>query len=99
MSRLGDIAVKVRSKNAGPFWLTVDIFCGSQSVFAQVRTSITSARIAGVFGAEIAVVNRYEMDSLNVLKFSFPRPAVQGTRQDRDMHGASFAALVAELEV
>ena len=50
MSRLGDIAVKVRSKNAGPFWLTVDIFCGSQSVFAQVRTSITSARIAGVLG-------------------------------------------------
>ncbi|WP_281857250.1 DUF4387 family protein [Litoreibacter halocynthiae] len=99
MSRLGDIAVKVRSKNAGPFWLTVDIFCGSQSVFAQVCTSITSARIADVFGAEIAVVDRYEMDSLNVLKFSLPRPAVQGTRQDRDMHGASFAALVAELEV
>jgi hypothetical protein len=34
-----------------------------------------------------------------VVKFSFPRPIVQGTRFDRDMHGASFANLIAELDV
>lgn len=99
MSRLGDIAVKVRSKNAGPFWLTVDIFCGSPEVFAQVCASVTSMRVASLFKADPSVVDRYEMASLNVLKLSLPRPATQGTRQDRDMHGASFAALVAELDV
>ncbi|SFR40623.1 DUF4387 family protein [Litoreibacter janthinus] len=99
MSKLGDIAVKVRSKNAGPFWLTVDIFCGTPAVFSQVCGSITSDRVAVLFKADPAVVDRYEMPSLNVLKLSLPRPAIQGTREDRDMHGASFAALVAELDV
>ena len=99
MSMLGDVAVKVRSKNAGPFWLTVDIFCGTPKIYAQVCASITSARIAELFKADLALVDRYEMASLNVLKFSMPRPAIQGTRVDRDMHGASFAALVAELDI
>jgi hypothetical protein len=36
---------------------------------------------------------------VHVVKFSFPRPIVQGTRYDRDMHGASFANLIAELDV
>jgi hypothetical protein len=34
-----------------------------------------------------------------VIKFSFPRPIVQGTRFDRDMHGASFANLIADLDI
>lgn len=99
MSRLGDVAVKVRSKNAGPFWLTVDIFCGTPEVFARVCASVTTDRVADLFHANAPEVDRYEMAQLNVLKLSLPRPQVQGTRADRDMHGASFAALVAELEL
>ena len=26
MARLGDTVFKVRSKNAGPFWVTIDVF-------------------------------------------------------------------------
>ncbi|EPX81600.1 DUF4387 family protein [Litoreibacter arenae] len=99
MSRLGDMVLKVRSKNAGPFWLTVDIFCGTPDAYAQVCASVTGDRVAALFKVSPDTVDRYEMASLNVVKFSLPRPAVQGTREDRDMHGASFAALVAELDV
>ncbi|MEP3346590.1 MAG: DUF4387 family protein [Litoreibacter sp.] len=99
MSKLGDVAVKVRSKNAGPFWLTIDVFCGDPDTYLRVCRAVTSARIAQLFGLGPDVVDRYEMASLNVLKLSFPRPSIQGTRQDRDMHGASFAALVAEMDV
>jgi len=38
------------------------------------------------------------LPDVRVIKFSFPRPVVQGTRFDRDMHGASFANLIAELD-
>jgi len=44
-------------------------------------------------------LKRFDIPSLNVVKFSLPRPAVQGTVADRDMHGASFAALLSELTV
>jgi hypothetical protein len=94
--RLGDIVEKVRSKNAGPFWLTVDIFCGTPQVFDRVRAALTSERVARLAGTEVQLLKRFEIADLNVVKFSFPRPAIQGTRFDRDMHGAAFGAMLAD---
>ena len=99
MARLGDVVSKLRSKNAGPFWLTIDIFCGDDAAFARVCNGLSTERIAAAFRAEPAVVKRFEIDSLNVVKFSLPRPQIQGSVADRDMHGASWAALLAELEL
>jgi len=99
MAELGRLVEKVRSKNAGPFWLTIDIFCGSAEVFERVRKSLSSDRVAALFGVESATLKRFEIPSLNVVKFSLPRPQVQGSPRDRDMHGASWAALLAEVEV
>ena len=30
MATIGETAYYIRSKNAGPFWVTVDIFCGEK---------------------------------------------------------------------
>ena len=99
MTRLVDIAPKVRSKNAGPFWLTCDVFCETPEVFARVCQGLSSERVAAVFQTDPATLKRFELADLNVLKFSLPRPHVQGTRLDRDMHGASYANLLAEMEI
>lgn len=99
MSELGQIVQKVRSKNAGPFWLTIDIFCGSSEVFEQVSKGVSTDRVAALFRADPAVVKRFDIAALNVVKFSLPRPTIQGARDDRDMHGAGWAALVAELDI
>jgi hypothetical protein len=99
MARLGQVADKVRSKNAGPFWLTVDIFCSDPATFFRVCNSLSTDRFAAVFGADADVVKRFEIDSLNVLKFSLPRPEIQGSVADRDMHGASWAALLADMDL
>jgi len=97
LASLGQIVEKVRSKNAGPFWLTVDIFCGSREAFERVSTGLTSARVASVFATDEATIKRFDIEALNVVKFSLPRPSIQGAVDDRDMHGASWAALLAEL--
>ena len=99
MASLGEIVEKVRSKNAGPFWLTIDIFCGSAEAFQRVSQGVSTDRVAKLFQTDAAEMKRFDIPSLNVVKFSMPRPAVQGTRQDRDMHGASYAALVAEMDL
>jgi len=99
MQRLGDVAVKVRSKNAGPFWLTVDIFCGTNDVFDRVSKSLTTDAVAGALDTPAANLKRFDIPDLSVVKFSLPRPAVQGSAQDRDMHGASYAVLIADLPV
>lgn len=99
MAELGQLVEKVRSKNAGPFKLTIDIFCGSKDVFEHIRTALPTQRISNLLQTDHQQLQRFEIASLNVIKFSLDRPQVQGSIHDRDMHGASWAALVAELEI
>lgn len=99
MTTIFDIAKKIRSKNAGPFWLTIDIFCDSVEAFEHVCRIADTDRVANLLATTPDALNRYEIADLNVLKFSLPRPQIQGTRFDRDMHGASFANLLAKLSL
>lgn len=99
MARLGDIVQKVRSKNAGPFWLTIDLFCGEVDVFDQVVATLSTQIVAQTFGADAQSVKRFDIPDLNVVKFSLPRPTVQGAIDDRDMHGASWGALLADVDI
>lgn len=99
MTRLVDVADKIRSKNAGPFWLTIDIFCGSEEAFARISAGLASGVVAERFHIDANDLKRFDLGDLNVVKFSLPRPNIQGTAADRDMHGASFANLLAEIEI
>ncbi|HCP81645.1 MAG TPA: DUF4387 domain-containing protein [Octadecabacter sp.] len=99
MSNLSQIVQKVRSKNAGPFWLTIDIFCGTPEAYAQIVDGLSTQRVAALFKTNADDLKRFDIADLNVVKFSLPRPTIQGARDDRDMHGAGWAPLVAELEI
>lgn len=96
--KLRDAVDKVRSKNAGPFWLTIDIFCGDADRFSRA-TRVHTTAFAEALGVETQLIRRFDMPELNVIKLSLPRPTVQGSAADRDMHGASFAVLIAEMEI
>ncbi len=99
MPELKTIVEKVRSKNAGPFWITVDVFCGSEAAYQTAKAGLDSAEVAALFDTPTQTLKRFDIADLNVVKFSFPRPAIQGAPEDRDMHGASFGALLAEVEI
>ncbi len=99
MTRLADLAQKVRSKNAGPFWLTVDVFFDDADTYHRVCAALKTPDVAKLFAAEPQLLKRFEIDDLRVLKFSFPRPAIQGTPEDRDMHGAAAGALLGDVDI
>ena len=99
MARLGDEVQAVRSKNAGPFMVTVDVFCGTDAAFQRVNAALPAAAVGLLYGVSPEQVDRYELPDIRVVKFSFPRPAPQGSRGDRDMHGAQWAVLLAEAEL
>lgn len=99
MPELRNIAEKARSKNAGPFWVTVDIFCGSEAAYIRVRDGLTLQQLAECFQMPAQLIKRFDIEDLRVVKISVPRPTVQGMADDRDMHGASWGALVGELEI
>ncbi|HEY1928524.1 MAG TPA: DUF4387 domain-containing protein [Caulobacteraceae bacterium] len=97
MAELGKIARHVRSKNAGPFWVTVDIFFKDHADFDRYAKSpaLGPQLFAELYGADPALVKHIAVRSLDVLKVSYPRPQAQGWRGERDMHqGQSFARLL-----
>ena len=76
----------VRSKNAGPFWITFDIFLRNESDFAAVGGAVTADDVARAYGVDPSVIEIYTIPTLNVIKISFPRRVSQGSFFDRDMH-------------
>ena len=89
MSRLKDVCRHVRSKNAGPYWVTVDLFFLDQDTYRAHKDdpAICAHTFAHLYGADEAAVKVIQVDSLAVVKVSYPRPKPQGWQGERDMHG------------
>jgi Domain of unknown function (DUF4387) len=87
--QLGEIAQVIRSKNAGPFWITLDVFFGSDADFAHVQNAgvLTAEKIGELYGVDPALVKRFELPEIRAMKFSMPRRVVAGSFADRDLHG------------
>lgn len=101
MSSLKDVAQYVRSKAAGPFWVTVDIFCGESEVFERVckAPSLSATAVAKLYGVSANSVKVLPVPNLNVLKISFPRREPQGSPHDADSHAGQFFVALLEAEI
>jgi hypothetical protein len=100
MPKLRDVS-HVRSKNAGPFWVTVDIFFGTPEAYQSYRNSpVLGAETFGrLFAADTKLVRHYAVDRLRMVKISYPRPKPQGWSGERDMHAGQQFARLLELEL
>ena len=97
MSKLREVCRHVRSKNAGPFWVTIDLFFNGEESFRRYRDSpvLGPELFERLFGTSAQLVKRIPVDRLHVIKFSYPRAYAQGWREERDMHsGQQFARLL-----
>jgi hypothetical protein len=83
---LDDLALEVRSKNAGPFWMTLDVFLKDDAGYRIADTLITPELIARLYQVAPESLQIFRIPRLNVVKVSFPRPLPQGSLHDRDMH-------------
>lgn len=70
--QLKDTVQKIRSQNAGPFWVSVDVFCGSPEAFANVSYSLETSAVAAVFSVPAEGMKRFEIPPLYTIKISFP---------------------------
>ncbi len=98
---IADLAVLVRSKNAGPFWLTIDIMFDAAENYRRVRDSriVNRGAIAEMFRRDekdVIVVNH---DAALAIKVSFPRPHSSGSKYDSDVYGGQQYAPLLSLAV
>jgi hypothetical protein len=97
MTTLKDVCRHIRSKNAGAYWVTIDLFFQSADEFARYADSpaVSSETIGRIFGVEPRLVRRYPVPGLHVLKISYPRASPQGGVVERDMHcGQQYVRLL-----
>lgn len=98
MKRVNEVAKYVRSKNAGPFWLTIDVFCGDDESYQSIKNSanLTADKVAALYGVNPNSMRIYYVDNIRVIKYSFPRPKPQGNKYENDMHGGQQYIRLAE---
>jgi len=97
MTTLGELATQVRSKNAGPFWMTIDVFFNDRDAYERAsRSAITDPTAMGrLYATDPERVRVYRLPRLHAIKVSLPRPIVQGSVGDRDMHaGQQYVPLL-----
>ncbi|MER6677341.1 DUF4387 domain-containing protein [Streptomyces sp. NPDC000983] len=85
---IADLALEVRSKNAGPFWVTMELFMRDAVGYTIVADPayLNASTVARLYGIDADTVQIFRLPALHVVKISFPRPVSQGSLRDRDIH-------------
>jgi hypothetical protein len=100
--KLYDAAAVLRSKNSGPFEITVDALFRNPEIYYKIKDS-------GLINKEL-VSKLYNIDQESIMhivffdqalgfKITFARKISSGTFLDRDVYGAQQHAPLMELEV
>lgn len=99
--KLGKMAKLIRSKNAGPFHLTFDIMFEEPEVFEKVKKAdkISLEWIAKTYKTPIDDVELYFYHAANSIKFTIPRPYIQGDLQDTDCFGGQQYSELISLDI
>jgi hypothetical protein len=89
--QLTDLAEVIRSKNSGPYELTLDVIFRERTVFQQVcrEKAISKEVIAGLYRVEpgqvLAIV---EFEPAKAIKINLRRPIASGNLGETDVYGA-----------
>ena len=89
----------IRSKDAGPFMLTIDLFCHDDTAYRRVLDSgvVTPSTFADLYAIDPASVEIHLVETINAIKVSFPRRVPSGELADNDITGGQEYGPLVEL--
>jgi hypothetical protein len=102
MATLADVATQIRSKNAGPLRLTLDVFFDDAEVYERVVDGdvITAVTVADRYNIdEDDVLGIYELDRVTTIKITLRRPVPAGDVGDSDVYGTQQHGPLLDVEV
>ena len=101
MPKLEDVCHQIRSKNAGPFWISVDLFFRDRAAFDRYAGAkeLQPENLGLLFGVRPDQVGCYPVPDLAVLKISYPRRDPQGGMIERDLHGGQQYIRIVDVEL
>ena len=104
MPTLGDLASVIRSKNAGPFQVTIDIMFAAAEDYRRTLNSplFTPAEIARRYRIKEKEVALIPFERVLAIKITIPRrwgSRGSGSMGDRDVYGAQQHGPLVDLEI
>ena len=104
MPRLGDLASVIRSKNAGPFQVTIDIMFANAGDYRRAldSRSLTTSEIAKRYRIAEDDVALIAFDRVHAIKITIPRrwgSRGSGSAGDRDVYGAQQHGPLVDLAI
>jgi len=97
--KLIDIAKILRSKNAGPLYITFDIIFENKNDMQKVYKALTPDQIAKAYEIDPTTVTIIPYEIVDSIKITFPRKIVSGCIQEDDVYGCQQHMPLANLEV
>ncbi|MET4262419.1 hypothetical protein ABIC09_007397 [Bradyrhizobium sp. S3.12.5] len=89
--KLGNLASIVRSKNAGPYRITLDVLFEREDLYDAVSKSgaLTAESVAGAYGLDKSKISSFfEIPTARAFKATLYRPNAQCALGESDVYGA-----------
>lgn len=99
--KLSEIASLIRSKNAGPFIITVDVMLKDDLSYEWLtkRSSFGAADVGALYSINPSDVRVSYHPTVTSIKYSFPRQTPSGGEFDTDVLGCQFHGPLCEVEL
>lgn len=102
MTRLGDLASILRSKNAGIAYVTLDVLFPDRASYEAAKAVVTREAVAAVYGLGPGELTDFVLfDEGLAIKATLPRPRIAGGDGlgETDLYGSGQYAPLLDLDV
>lgn len=99
MKKLIDYTKILRSKNAGPLFITYDLIFRNREDMDYVAQRLTKAQIAKAYDVAEEKIDIIVYGVVNSIKITFPRKNISGSLQDTDIYGCQQHVPLSEIEL
>ena len=87
MKKLIDYTKILRSKNAGPLFITFDLIFDDLNSFKKIKNYLTKQMVSLAYNVPEEVIDFIFFEVVNSMKITFPRKTISGSLKDTDVYG------------
>lgn len=99
MKKLIDYTKILRSKNAGPLFITFDLIFNNNEDMRYVSERLTKEHISEAYDVSVDKIDIIVYDVVNSIKITFPRKNISGSLNDTDIYGCQQHVPLSNIEI
>ena len=99
MKKLIEYTKILRSKNAGPLFITFDLIFNDRESMKYVLNTLTKEQVAVAYEVDVEKIDVIAFEVVNSIKITFPRKNISGSLADNDIYGCQQHMPLAMIEL